>query len=104
MYNIKTLLAAASVVVAMAAGASSANAAPWDHQADRNMDRHAQAHRNYVVHDRVVEVLRAHHYRFAADPVFIHGHYVVKSFNRLGRAVFVEINPYTGAFIGEFRA
>jgi Ni/Co efflux regulator RcnB len=100
MYNIKTLLTAASMAVAMAAGASSANAQPWD----RNMDRHAPMHRNFVVHDRVVEVLRAHHYRFVADPVFIRGHYVVKSFDRFGRVVFVEIDPYSGAFIGEFRA
>jgi len=100
MYNIKTLLAAASMTVAMAAGASSANAAPWDH----NMDRHAPMHRDFVVHERVAEVLRAHHYRLVADPVFVHGHYVAKSFNRFGRVVFVEIDPYTGAFIGEFRA
>jgi hypothetical protein len=99
MYNSKTLLAAASVVVAMAAGASSANAQPWDHR----MDRREPAHRNFVVHDRVVEVLRAHHYRFVADPVFVRGHYVVKSFDRFGHIVFVEIDPYTGAFIGEFR-
>jgi hypothetical protein len=101
MYNIKTLLAAASMAVAMAAGASTANAAPWD----RNMDHRAPIqHRDFVVHERVAEVLRAHHYRLVADPVFIHGHYVVKSFNRFGRVVFVEIDPYTGAFIGEFRA
>ena len=104
MVNIKTLLAAASMTVAMAAGASCANAAPWDRQADHNMDRHAPMHRDFVVHERVAEVLRAHHYRLVADPVFIHGHYVVKSFNRFGRVVFVEIDPYTGAFIGEFRA
>jgi Ni/Co efflux regulator RcnB len=99
MYNIKTLLAAASMAVAMAAGASSANAVPWD----RQMDRHMPMHRNIVVHERVVEVLRAHHYRFIADPVFVRGHYVVKSFDRFGHIVFVEIDPYSGAFIGPFR-
>ena len=36
-------------------------------------------------------------------PIFVHGHYVVKSFNRFGRVVFVEVDPYTGAFMGEFR-
>jgi hypothetical protein len=102
MYNLKTLLTAASMAVAMAAGASSANAQPWDHH--RPIDRRAPIHRDYVVHERVVETLRNHHYRFVADPIFIHGHYVVKSFNRFGRVVFVEIDPYTGAFIGEFRA
>ena len=99
MYNIKTLLVAASMAVAMAAGASSANAAPWD----RPMDRRTPMHRNFVVHERVVEVLRAHHYRFIADPVFIRGHYVAKSYDRFGHIVFVEIDPYTGAFIGQFR-
>ena len=104
MYNIKTLLAAASMAVAMAAGASSANAAPWDRHVDRPMVRHAPMHRNFVERERVVEVLRAHHYRFIADPVFIRGHYVVKSFDRFGHTVFVEIDPYSGAFIGRFRA
>ena len=103
MYNIKTLLAAASMAVAMAAGASSADAAPWDRHIDRHIDRHATMHRDFVRHDRVVEVLRSHHYRFAANPVFIRGHYVVKSFNRFGQPVFVEIDPYTGVFRGEFR-
>ena len=104
MYNIKTLLAAASMAVAMAAGVSGANAQPWDRHVDRPMDRHAPMHRNFVVHERVVDVLRAHHYRFIADPVFIHGHYVVKSSDRFGHILFVEIDPYTGAFIGPFRA
>ena len=99
MYNIKTLLAAAAMAVAMAAGASSANAAPWD----RHLDRHMPMHRNFVVRERVVETLRAHHYRFIADPVFIRGHYVARSFDRFGHVVFVEIDPYTGAFIGQFR-
>lgn len=103
MYNIKTLLAAASMAVAMAAGASSASAAPWDRHMDRRMDNHMTMHRPYVMHDRVVQVLRAHHYRFVNDPIFIRGHYVVKTANWRGRTVFVEINPYTGAFIGEFR-
>jgi hypothetical protein len=103
MYNIKTLLAAASLAVAMAAGASSANAAPWDRHMARPVDRHMTMHRELVRHDRVVETLRAHHLRFVADPIFIRGHYVVKTFNRLGRTVFVEIDPYSGAFIGQFR-
>ena len=39
----------------------------------------------------------------SATPVFLRGHYVVKSFNRFGHVVFVEVNPYTGDFLGEFR-
>ena len=37
------------------------------------------------------------------DPYFVRGHYVVRTVNRFGRTVFVEVNPYTGAFLGEFR-
>ena len=37
------------------------------------------------------------------DPYFYRGHYVVRSYNRFGHVVFVEINPYTGGFIGEIR-
>ena len=105
MVNIKTLLAAASMAVAMAAG--SANAAPWDRPVtvDRHitMDRHPPMRRTYVERQRVVAVLRSHRYHVIADPIFLHGHYVVKSFNHFGRVVFVEINPYTGAFLGELR-
>jgi Ni/Co efflux regulator RcnB len=103
MYNLKTLLAAASMAVAMAAGASPASAAPWDRHMDRPTVRHTTMHRPVVMQNRVVQVLRNHHYRVAASPVFFRGHYVVKSFNRRGRIVLVEINPYTGAFLGEFR-
>lgn len=103
MYTLKILLAAASMAVAMAAGASSANAAPWDRHMDRATVRHMTMHRQVVMHDRVVQVLRNHHYRALANPFFVRGHYVVKSFNHRGRTVFVEVNPYTGAFLGEFR-
>jgi hypothetical protein len=107
MYNIKTLVAAASVAVAMAAGVSGANAAPWDQRDHRPVMRHdafaVPEHRPIVMRERVFDTLRFHHYRGVAAPVFMHGHYVVKSFNRFGRVVYVEVNPYTGAFIGEIR-
>ena len=38
------------------------------------------------------------------DGIFLRGHYVVRSYDHFGRLVFVEVDPYTGAFIGEFRA
>jgi hypothetical protein len=102
MTNIKTLLAAATAAVAMMAGA--AQAAPWDRHPmmDRPMIRYE--HRPLVMRDRVFDTLRFHHYRAIGTPVFLHGHYVVRSFNRFGHVVFVEVNPYTGAFMGEFRA
>jgi hypothetical protein len=109
MYNMKTILTAASLAVLAAAG--SASAAPWDNQGD-NRDHRAvvrhdpyfnRAHQPIVVRERVYDSLRLHHYRGVADPIFVHGHYVVKSFNRFGRVVFVEVDPYTGAFLGEIR-
>ena len=96
MTNIKTLLAAATMAVAMTAGG--AEAAPWEH---RPMIR--DEHRPLVMRERVFDTLRLHHYRAIGAPVFMRGHYVVRSFDRFGRAVLVEVNPYTGAFIGEFR-
>jgi hypothetical protein len=106
MYNIKTLLAAAAMTVAMAAGASAANAAPWDYPDHRAVVREDlrfdRAHRPIVLCERVFETLRLHHYRNVGMPIFVHGHYVVKSFNRFGQVVFVEVDPYSGAFLGEF--
>jgi hypothetical protein len=107
MYNIKTLVAAATMAVAMAAGVAGADAAPWDQRDHRPVVRHDpyfnREHRPIVVRERVFDTLRLHHYRASGAPIFVHGHYVVKSFNRFGRAVFVEVDPYTGAFIGEIR-
>ena len=100
MYNIKTLVAAASMTVAMAVGCAAAEAAPFNHP----WDRRPVAQRPLVVRERVFDVLRFHHYRGIAAPVFLRGHYVVRSYDRFGRVVFVEVDPYTGAFIGEFRA
>jgi hypothetical protein len=57
----------------------------------------------YVAHDRVFYDLRKRHYdRFDGKPYFFNGRYVVKA-RRGGKPVFVEINPYTGGFIGEVR-
>ena len=116
MYNIKTLLAAATMAVAMAAGG--AQAAPWDNHPTGNriadqriadprmMDHRAtmRHERAFVVKARVFDTLRMHHFRAIADPMFIRGHYVVRSQDRFGHVVFVEVDPYTGAFIGRFRA
>src|SRR5437868_3702264 len=98
MYNIKTLLAAASMAMATAAGLSSADAAPWNHRIVVRPERPT------VARERVVDTLRLHHFRAVADPVFVRGHYVVRSHDRFGRIVFVEVNPHSGAFMGLFRA
>jgi hypothetical protein len=114
MYNIKTIFTAASLAVLAVAG--SASAAPSDNHGDNRDHRPAfhyddgrhdpyfnRAHQRIVVRERVYDSLRLHHYRGVGQPIFRHGHYVVKSFNRFGRIVFVEVDPYTGAFLGEFR-
>jgi hypothetical protein len=112
MDSTKILLAAASIAVAMAGGA--ANAAPWDHPntpaTQHELDRRDVRQdarkdvRRIVDRDHVFATLRMHHYRWLGDPTFVRGHYVVKVAGRFGRPLFVEVDPYTGAFIGEFRA
>ena len=104
MRSTKTLLAAASLAILAATGA--ANAAPWDHH-DRQIVRHEtrdlRFDRHLVDRDRVSATLRLHHYRLLSEPAFVRGHYVVRVAGRFGHPLFVEINPYTGAFIGNFR-
>ena len=113
MFFKKALMAAAAVATLVVAGANGAAAA------DRNRDgvpdrleRHAVVHdrywrpgfHGYVARDRVFVELRRHNYvRYVGNPYFYRGHYVVRSYNRFGRVVFVEVNPYTGGFIGEIR-
>ena len=106
MRSTKTLLAAAAL--ALVTGAGAANAAPWDHRPVPVMrhemrDLRYDNHRRIVDRERVLATLRLHHYRWFGEPVFVRGHYVVRVVGRFGRPLFVEINPYTGALVGEFR-
>lgn len=114
MLNKKTLMAAVAVL-GLIGGADAASARDRDHDGrpdnswaehhdhDGFRDRYwRQGYHGYVGRDRVFFELRRHNYvRFIGDPYFYHGRYVVRSYNRAGRVVFVEINPYTGGFIGE---
>jgi hypothetical protein len=103
MYSSKILLAAAALAVSSQSG--TANAAPWDRQSDFRPDpavRH-EFSRPIVERVRVFDTLSFHHYRRIGDPHFVRGHYVVRGINPFGQPVFVEVDPYTGAFIGEFR-
>lgn len=60
--------------------------------------------RAYIGRDRVFFNLRHRGYaRFIGDPYFYNGRYVVKTYNRRGKVVYVEVNPYTGVFLGEIR-
>jgi hypothetical protein len=116
MFNMKTLLKAASLAALTAAGLGAglgtASAAPWDHRYDRDrydrFDRYD--HRGWERHDRwdrrafvsrwrVADQLRFHRFRVVSDPFFLHGRYVVRVHDRFGRPVLVQIDPYTGAFI-----
>ena len=107
MFSTKNLLAAASLAVVSAAGIGAAPAAPWDHGRydgwhDRAFERHERfEHRAYVDRIRVMNNLRFHRYRMIGEPAFIHGRYVVRTYDRFGRVVFVQVDPYSGAFLRE---
>ncbi|HSS12984.1 MAG TPA: hypothetical protein VLL04_03770 [Rhizomicrobium sp.] len=102
MSSMKTILAAASLAVLSAAGLGSAAAQPWDHH--RGWERHERfEHRAYIDRIRLDRALRFHSYRMIGDPYFVHGRYVVRTHDRFGRIVFVQVNPYSGAFVREVR-
>jgi len=112
----KLLLAAAAAVVLTTAGAAADNM-DRDHRPDHGMamrhdgdsmrghDRYwRQGYHGYVGRDVFYRSLRAHHFtRWAGDPYWYQGRYVIRSYDRAGRVVFVELNPYTGAFVGVVR-
>jgi hypothetical protein len=110
MFLKKTLLAA--VAIASLAGTNAALAVDRNHDGlpDHSRAERVVEHDRYwrpgfgriVERDRIFVEMRRHNYvRFIGDPYFDHGRYVVRTYNRFGRVVFVEVNPYTGAFIGE---
>ena len=101
MYTTKTLLAAASLAILTAAGLGTASAAPFDHRCDRHDLRvhERMEHRGFVNRWRVAETLRFHRYAMLGDHYFLHGRYVVRVPDSIGRPVMVQIDPYTGAFI-----
>ncbi|MBU6297518.1 MAG: hypothetical protein KGJ79_15420 [Alphaproteobacteria bacterium] len=124
--NIRTLLlTAAATAILTSTGAGMALADPYDHhdqmvrhedRADHRMDRRderrdvrhdrywREGYRGYVDRDVVYRNLRAHHYdRWVGNPYWFNGRYVVRSYDRFGRVVYVEVNPYTGGFIGVLR-
>ena len=110
MSNMKTILAAASLAVLSAAGIGAAAAQPWDHYGnhhgwrDRAYERHERFERRaFVDRMRLSEALRFHRYRMIGEPYFVHGRYVVRTHDRFGRIVFVQVDPYTGAFVREMR-
>ncbi len=75
----------------------------WHRDHDRYW-RSEYRNRRFVGRDHIFMELRRRHYtRFVGDPYWFQGRYVVRAYDRFGRVVFVEVNPYTGAFIGVIR-
>lgn len=57
--------------------------------------------RTYVDHDVVFRALKKRHFsQFEGQPFWFHGRYLVRSYDRRGRLVMIEVNPYTGAYVG----
>ena len=78
------------------------NNGSWQRGSDRHSDwRHE--HRRFADRDMIFRSLRYHRIHYVGEPYFVRGHYVVRSFDRFGRASFIEINPYTGDVIGVIR-
>ena len=102
MFAKKIILAAAALAALTAAGAGAASAAPFNHHRGPVVIRH-DVHRPYVARTRVYETLRLHRYAGLGDPYFLHGRYVVRSHDRFGRTVLVQIDPWTGRYIGIVR-
>jgi hypothetical protein len=82
------------------------------HDRDGAMERDGRGHdrywrpeyRGFAGRDTYSRNLRAHNFhRWDGQPYWFHGRYVVRTYDRRGRAVFVEMNPYSGAFIGVVR-
>jgi hypothetical protein len=58
----------------------------------------------FAPRDRLFMSLRAHSYnRFDGEPYWFRGRFVIRTFDRFGRPVIVELNPYNGNFIGVAR-
>ena len=100
--QIKKILTAAAAALAFGlAAAPAADAAPFHGWHDRG--RVERFDRRFVEHRVVFDTLRMHRIRYVGNPYFMRGHYVVRSYDRFGRVVFVEVNPYTGRYIGFIR-
>lgn len=119
MFNTKTLIAAASLAVMTAAGLGSASADAGDRHENRALhrierhdnrmdrrdarfERHMER-RAFVNRIRIADTLRFRNYRVIGDPYFVHDRYVVRTHDRFGRLVFVQVDPYSGAFVREVR-
>jgi len=109
MFAKKTVLAAAALAALTAAGLASAQAQPihrgpaYHQDVGRHQAMRHDVRRPTVAHARVYQTLRMHRYVGLGNPYFFHGRYVVRSHDRFGRTVLVQIDPWTGRFIGVVR-
>jgi hypothetical protein len=120
--NIKRLLLTAAAAAILATTGAVARDFDRDHRPDRSMaerhdhdgymDRGVRGHdrywrdgyRGYAHRNHMFRSLREHRYsRFVGEPYWYHGRYVIRTYDRFGRVVLVEVNPYTGGFIGVIR-
>ena len=114
MFGKKIILAATALAALTAIGLTAADAQPRDmardhrapvvrHETVRHDVVRHEVHRPYVARTRVYETLRTHRYVGLGAPYFFHGRYVVRSHDRFGHVVLVQIDPWTGGYIGVVR-
>jgi len=124
--NIKKILTATAAAAVLATTASAASADDWQHRHrdrdhdgradnswaerhdrdgyrdnyryDRRMER--RDYRRMISHERVYDVIRAHHYRYIGEPYWYRGVYGVRAYDPYGHIVFVRIDPYAGTWGG----
>ncbi len=130
--RIKQLLLTAAAAAILTATGAMAQDRDRDHRPDRSWSerhdrdgyrdhdryRERDGHRDFRVHDRYwregyhgyvgrdvyFRTLRAHrYYRWDGEPYWYRDRYVIRSYDRFGRPVFIEMNPYTGGFVGVVR-
>ena len=101
--KIKQLLLTAAAAAILATTGAAAD--PYDHHDRGPGDRYWRGgYHGYVGRDRVFFELRRNHFnRWDGEPYWFQGRYVIRSYDRGGRPVIVEMNPYTGTFIGVVR-
>jgi hypothetical protein len=76
------------------------NKGGWHQDRDRYW-RSQYGDRKFVDQDSVFRTLKKHHYnQFEGAPFWFHGRFMVKTFDRRGNVVMIEVNPYSGAYIG----
>lgn len=75
----------------------------WHNDHDRYWRRDF-GNRGFIQRDRIFFGLKKHGYmRYTGEPYWFQGRYVIRTFDRWGRPIFVEINPYTGEVMGVVR-